>query len=100
MSALKKECTAALATHQKNILAKYKEIGEEGIKTLTVEDKWLPAIQSGIDREVNAVAQQLAGRVKELEVRYAQTLPELEQDVEGLNRNVQDHLKQMGLSWT
>jgi len=39
----------------------------------------------------------LAGRVKELEERYAATLPELERNVEQLNKKVEAHLEQMGL---
>ena len=44
------------------------------------------------------MTQQLAGRVKELEERYAQPLPELEREVEEFGVKVEGHLKKMGLS--
>jgi type I restriction enzyme M protein len=81
------------------VLAKYPELTEAEIKTLAVDDKWFASIQVTIEGEVQRITQQLAGRVKELEERYDQPLPDLEQDVEGLGRNVQNHLKKMGLSW-
>jgi len=42
---------------------------------------------------------ELAGRVKELEERYAQPLPELELEVETFSAKVEGHLKKMGLVW-
>jgi len=45
------------------------------------------------------VTQQLAGRVKELEERYARPLPELEREVEAVSDKVEGHLKKMGLAW-
>ena len=36
-----------------------------------VEDKWLAGLRAAIDGEVQRLTQQLAGRVKELEERYA-----------------------------
>ena len=44
------------------------------------------------------LTQQLAGRVKELEERYVQPLPELERKVEEFGTKVEGHLKKIGLS--
>ena len=44
------------------------------------------------------LTQQLAGRVKELEERYASPLPDLEREVEEFSVKVESHLKKMGLS--
>ena len=44
------------------------------------------------------LTQQLAGRVKELEERYARPLPELEREVEVFGARVEGHLKRMGIS--
>lgn len=82
------------------VLAKYHTLTEHEIKTLTVDDKWFASIQTAIEGEVQRLTQQLASRVKELEERYAFTLPELEREVEALTTKVEDHLKQMGLVWT
>ena len=83
----------------KKVLDKYPELTENEIKILTVNDKWFKAIKAGIDGEIQSVAQRLAGRVRELEERYAESLPTLEQDVCELNDKVTGHLKKMGLEW-
>ena len=91
-----KEAQAAL---DEKTLARYARLTEAEIKTLVVEDKWLAALRAAIDGEVQRVTQQLAGRVKELEERYARPLPELEREVETLGARVEEHLKKMGLAW-
>ena len=63
-----------------------------------VEDKWFTDIRAAIKSEVERLTQRLAGRVKELEERYARTLPELEREVEAFGAKVEGHLRQMGLS--
>ncbi|MCZ7568251.1 MAG: hypothetical protein M5U01_06660 [Ardenticatenaceae bacterium] len=62
-------------------------------------DKWFAAIQAAIEGEVQRLTQRLAARVKELEERYAQPLPELEREVEVLSKKVEVHLKRMALVW-
>ena len=56
-----------------------------------VEDKRFALIRAGVEGEV----QRLAGRVKELDERYACPLPELEV----FGAKVEEHLKRMGLKW-
>jgi type I restriction enzyme M protein len=89
-----KEAQAALDA---KVLARCATLTEEEVKALVVEDKWVPAIQTAIQGEVERVTQKLAGRVKELEERYARPLPELEAEVEALAEKVQGHLKRMGV---
>ena len=62
-----------------------------------VEDKWLASLRATTEGEVERLTKQLAGRVKELEERYAQPLPVLEREVEGFSAKVEGHLKRMGL---
>jgi type I restriction enzyme M protein len=81
------------------VLAKYAKLTEAEIKTLVVGDKWFASIRGAIEGEVQRLTQKLAGRVKELEERYASPLPELEHEVETLSTKVEVHLKQMGLAW-
>ena len=57
-------------------------------------------VQAAIEGEVRRLTQQLTGRVKELEERYSQTLPELKQVVDGFTTKVEGHLKKMGLVWS
>ncbi len=80
------------------VLARYTTLSEAEIKTLVVEDKWSASIRAAIDHEVQRLTQQLAGRVRELEERYARPLPALEHDVEEFGAKVESHLRRMGLS--
>ena len=90
-----KQAQAAL---DRAVLARYTTLSEAEIKTLVVEDKWTASIRTAIDHEVQRLTQQLAGRVQELEERYARPLPALEHDVEEFSAKVEGHLRRMGLS--
>ena len=79
------------------MLAKYAKLTEAEIKTLAVDDKWFASIESAIEGEVQRLTQRLADRVKELEERYAQPLPELEREVEAFGQKVEGHLRKMGV---
>ena len=89
-----KDAQAKLDTQ---VLAQYPKLNETEIKDLIVHHKWLASIQNAIDSEVQRLTQQLAGRIQELEERYAQILPELEQAVETMSAKVEYHLKAMGV---
>ena len=91
-----KETRSALDRH---MLARYATLTEPEIKTLVVEDKWFADIRAAIENEVQLLTQRLAGRVKELEVRYAKPLPEVEREVQKFGVRVEGHLKEMGLIW-
>jgi type I restriction enzyme M protein len=82
----------------KQVLAKYAKLSEAEIKTLVVDDKWFASVRAAINDVVQGLALQLAGRVKELEERYARPLPMLERDVERFAAKVDGHLKKMGLA--
>ena len=91
-----KDAQIALDTQ---VLAHYTTLTEDEIKTLVVADKWFGSIQSAIDGEVQRLTQALTGRVQELEERYAQPLPDLEQEMETFRVKVEGHLKSMGADW-
>jgi type I restriction enzyme M protein len=91
-----KEAQGAL---DEQVLARYAKLTEAEIKIVVVEDKWLASLCVAVEGEVQRVTQQLAGRVKELEERYAQPLPALECEVEGFSVRVEEHLKKMGSVW-
>ena len=90
-----KEAQAAL---DQQVQARYVTLTEDEIKTLVVEDKWFASIRAEIEGEEQRLTQQLAGRVRELEDRYAKPLPMLEKEVDALSEKVSGHLKKMGLS--
>ena len=79
------------------VLACYATLTEDDIKVLVVADKWIASVQSAIAGEVQRVIQGLTERVEELEERYAQPLPELEQEVEAFSAKVGGHLQKMGV---
>ena len=81
------------------VLAHYATLTEAEIKELVIDDKWVASIQSAIESEVERVIQTLTGRVKELEERYAQPLPDLSQEVEAFRAKVEAHLQKMGVDW-
>ena len=81
-------------------LKHYAALTETEIKTLVIEHKWFADIQTLIDSEGQRLTQQLAARVKELEERYAQPLPELAREVATFGDKVAGHLQKMGLAWT
>lgn len=89
----------AQASLDEAVLARYAELSVAEIKRLVIDDKWATALGAALDAEVDRLTQTLADRIKELETRYAQPLPALEQEVEELGSRVADHLKTMGLAW-
>lgn len=81
------------------VFAQYPKLTESEIKALVVDDKWQSTLKSAIASEIERITQQLANRVKTLEERYAEPLPQLVQDVDMLSSKVEEHLKRMGLEW-
>lgn len=81
------------------VFAQYPKLSEVEIKTLVVDDKWQTTLKVAIQAEIERVTQQLANRVKVLEERYAEPLPQLIEDMEVLSSKVDEHLRKMGLVW-
>lgn len=80
------------------VIAKYPQLSLKEIKTLVVERKWITALKTAVEGEVDRLSQMLTGRVKGLIERYQQTLPELVGDVDKFAAKVDDHLKKMGFN--
>lgn len=83
----------------KQVFAKYPTLTEQDCKTLVVDDKWFAVLESNIQAEIERVTQQLANRVKTLEERYAEPLPQIMEEVSVLSAKVDVHLQRMGLVW-
>jgi type I restriction enzyme M protein len=81
------------------IFAQYPKLTTEEVRSLVVDDKWQAALERSIQAEIERVTQQLAVRVKILEERYAEPLPQLMLEVESSAGKVDEHLKRMGLVW-
>ena len=91
-----KEAQLAL---DEQVFARYTTLTETEIKQLVIDDKWFATIQAAIIGEVQRLTQNLTERVKELEERYAQPLPELGREVEDFSLKVDEHLLNMGVTW-
>ncbi|MCF6250200.1 MAG: type I restriction-modification system subunit M [Methylococcaceae bacterium] len=96
---VKKAVKDAQEKLDKQVFAKYPTLTEEEIKTLVVDDKWFALLENNIQAEIERVTQQLANRVKTLEERYAEPLPQITEEVSALSTRVDAHLKRMGLVW-
>lgn len=79
------------------VLKQYAKLTEKEIKVLVVKDKWLATLEANIVTEIERVIQRLANRVKELDERYAEPLPSIEQSVGALSEKVYAHLEAMGM---
>jgi type I restriction enzyme M protein len=82
------------------VAAQYAKLNADEIKTLVVEDKWLTTLAADVQTELDRVSQALTGRIKQLAERYTEPLPQLTANVATLNAKVEEHLKNMGFSWS
>lgn len=76
----------------------YAKLTDPESRQLLVEDKWLAALKTNAETELDRVCRGLTGRVKLLTERYAESLPKLTADVEVLTAKVEEHLKRMGFA--
>ncbi len=98
-AAATKQLKAAIKARDEAVFKHYAKLTGAEIRELVVEDKWLAAIEREITSEIDRVTQRLAGRIRELEERYAEPLPEIMRTVEELQNKVDEHLRRMGLEW-
>lgn len=83
---------------EKKLIAKYPKLTLEEIKTLVVDKKWMAELSNRVLGEVDRLSQTLARRVKQLAERYAEPLPDIENEVDELKKKVDQHLFNMGFS--
>lgn len=83
----------------KECRAKYADLTDEEILDLLINKKWFNSIYDGISDLYAAISHKLTGRIVELSNRYGHTLPELEKNVDELEKSVKAHLERMGFSW-
>ncbi|HEX6981313.1 MAG TPA: type I restriction-modification system subunit M [Balneolaceae bacterium] len=98
-SKAKKAVKKAEKELDKKVIAKYPELSEEEVKSLVVDDKWLPSIKQQIDDEVEAISRSLTQRLKELTECYEKAVTEIDAEVEALEEKVNGHLEAMEIVW-
>lgn len=96
---IKKAVKEAEQALDKKVIERYKTLTEDEVKTLVVDDKWLPTIIGQIDGEVEAISRSLTQRVNELAGRYEKAVVEIDEEVNNLEGRVQSHLEAMGVIW-
>ena len=83
-----------LELHRKT-LSQYTKLDIDEIKELVVIDKWFACLNKDVIAEIDRVTQILTNRVKVLEERYANPLPELTREALDYSKRVKKHLKTM-----
>lgn len=96
-TAAKKEAKEAKAALDQSTLLQYAQLTESDVQDLVINDKWGARIRASIDGELSALTQQLIERLNILSDRYAETVGDLEAEVEALSAKVAEHLAAMGV---
>jgi len=103
LSAKQAELKTAVRTAEADLDVKaydqYPKLTEAEIKTLVVDDKWMTALEAAVSGEIEHISQALTQRVKVLTERYQTPLPMIANNVEELEKKVNQHLEKMGFSW-
>lgn len=92
---LGKQITEAQKQLNNLVIKKYEDLTVEEIKTLVVDDKWLPTLWEAVRSEMERISQRLAQRIQDLAERYDEPLPQLEEEAETLTQKVEGHLHLM-----
>ena len=96
LNATLKKAAAAL---DKKALEQYKKLTEDEVKQVVVEAKWMNAMETALQGEMERISQRLTGRIKELMERYETPLPAIDQELAVLEAKVNVHLQKMGFVW-
>lgn len=96
-AAAKKAGKEAQAALDSAVLKKYGELIEPDVQALVLDDKWAATVRSCVVGEVDALTLDLVARIQQLGERYAQTVGDLDADLQKLSANVSGHLAAMGV---
>ncbi len=94
----KRTTKATQAKLDAKVLARYAPLGAAEVADMVVGDKWMASIGDAILAVVERLTAELVDRVRVLEERYAESLPELERRFEDHGAKVEVHLRRMGLA--
>lgn len=78
-------------------LKKYGDLTEDEIKTLVLDDKWRATVVHRVADEVEDLTLDLVARIQQLGARYAQTVTDLESELQNLENVVAGHFAAMGV---
>lgn len=95
-SALKREQSKLEKERDEQVAQKRTQLTEDMIKSLMVDDKWMSYLQTELNAIIDQISYQFSSRLQELVERYAQPLPQIEQEVKEQSRIVKEHLRKLG----
>ena len=78
---------------------KYKEFTTDEIRDIVFNDKWMKQMRSRLENLMQSAQQSIVASFRELADRYADTLPELESDVDVYRKQVAKDLHSMGFGF-
>ena len=61
-----------------------------------VKSKWFATLGGNLDDLIERIKTNLTSSVQQMSDRYAETLPDIESNVDELEKRVKQHLKDMG----
>jgi type I restriction enzyme M protein len=93
----KKAAKDAQAELDTATLKKYGDLTEADVQTTVLDDKWAATIRNRVVGEVNALTLDLVARIQQLGERYAETVSDLDAELEELEAKVARHLAAMGV---
>ncbi|TYB43395.1 type I restriction-modification system subunit M [Actinomadura chibensis] len=93
----KKAAKEAQAELDRRTFARYAELSIEEIQSLVIDDKWGARFERGAQAELGVLIRKLVDRLTVLADRYAETLGDLDAEVEKLSARVMGHLTTMGV---
>jgi type I restriction enzyme M protein len=96
-AAAKKAAKEAHTALDAATLKKYGDLAEADIQTLVLDDKWAATIRKRVVAEVNALTLNLVARIQQLGERYAETVGDLDAELDKLEAQVAGHLAAMGV---
>jgi type I restriction enzyme M protein len=96
-TAARKAAKEAQADLDRATLNRYGDLTEAEIKTLVLDDKWHATIVDRVAGEVTALTLDLVARIRELGQRYAETVADLDAELDRLENRVAGHLADMGV---
>lgn len=96
-AAAKKAVKEAQAKLDLATLKKYGDLTEDDVKSLVLDDKWQTVVLRRVAGEVEGLTLGLVARIQQLGERYAETVDDLDNQLDELEARVAGHLASMGV---
>ena len=97
-AAAKKATKDAQAELDLATLKRYGDLTEADVKSLVLDDKWRAAVTRRVAGEAESLTLDLVARIQQLGGRYADTVGDLDAEIEKLEAKVAAHLALMGVA--